>query len=398
MGITAKLTIMKTLHLLLLLALSPVCFSQKPLFVNGYAVERQSTEWYKEQIKAWKTELDKNSSNGYAWYNYYRANRNLLRTDTNDKRTHSEKALVLENIINDMEKAAPQSFEYNLCKWMNGGNDYDHLLPYLKKAAELGPDRKELYTEIIVWAEVERNIAKRNMYSEKYYHSDIAPPGLLYYNYNVIIGLKPNAIILTAGDNDTYPIWMLQSQGIRTDITVLNTSLLRIDAYRHKVFKELGIDKWDMNDIGSDTTNKEEKVNSRFNAKIVTHIAGNSKKAPVYIALTTNECFSKPIEAKLYLTGLAYEYSEKNIDNMALLKKNIEQLYALDYIDKPFFNDISVYYTKHTQANYIVPMLKLYDHYKESGDTQKKEWIKQKIVIVAKDRPEEKETLQYLNK
>lgn len=389
---------MKTLNFLLLLALSHICIGQKPQFVNGYAVERKSTDWYKEQINAWKAELDKNNSNGYAWYNYYRANRNLLRTDTHDQRTDAEKAAVLETLISDMEKAAPETFEYNLCKWMNGGNDYEHLLPYLKKAVALGPERKELFSEIIVWAEVDRDIEKRNLYSEKYYKSDIAPPGLLYYNYNVIVGLKPNAIILTAGDNDTYPIWMLQSQGIRTDITVLNTSLLRIDSYRNKVFKELGAAKWDMNDIGADTLNKAEKINDRFCSKIVAHIAANSKKTPVYVALTTNECFTKPIEAKLYLTGLAYEYSEKNIDNIALLKKNIELLYALDYIDKPFFNDISIYYTKYTQANYIVPMLKLYDHYKESGDTQKKEWIKQKIVAIAKDRPEEKETLQYLNK
>ncbi len=95
---------------------------------------------------------------------------------------------------------------------------------------------------------------------------------------------------------------------------------------------------------------------------------------------------------------MAYEYSEKNIDNIALLKKNIEQNFALDYIDKPFFNDISVYYTKYTCNNYIVPMLKLYDHYKESGDSQKMEWMKKKIVVIVKDTEQEKETLNYLNK
>lgn len=389
---------MKTRTLLILLLLTQFCYAQKPEFVYGYAVQRQSTDWYTQQIKAWKAELDKNNTNGYAWYNYYRATRNLLRTDTNDKRTHEEKAVVLKNLIGDMEKAAPQSFEYNLCKWMNGGNDYETCLPYLKKATELGPDRHELYSEIIVWAEVDRDLKKRNDYSDRYYHSEMASPGLMYYNYNTIIGLKPNAIILTTGDNDTYPIWMLQSQGIRTDITLLNISLIHIDAYRDKIFKELGIAKWDMKDVGSDTTNLQQKINERFHAKIVSHIAHNSQKHPVYIALTAHERFIKPIEANLYLTGLAYEYSEKNIDNIALLKKNIEHNFALDYIDKPFFNDISVYYTKHTCSNYIVPMLKLYDHYKESGDTQKMEWMKKKIVAIVKDTEQEKETLNYLNK
>jgi tetratricopeptide (TPR) repeat protein len=385
-------------NILILLLLANFCHAQQPEYVYGYAVQRQSTDWYNQQVKAWKAELDKNKSNGYAWYNYYRANRNLIRTDTNDKRPHEEKVAVLKNIIEDMGKAAPESFEYNVCKWMDGGNDYEHCLPYLKKAVELDPDRHELFQEVIVWAEVDRDLKKRNQYSDRYYHSEMASPGLLYYNYNTIIGLKPNAIILTTGDNDTYPIWMLQSQGIRTDITLLNISLLYIDVYRDKIFKELGIARWDMKDIGPDTTNCDEKIQDRFQSQIVTHIAKNSTKRPVYIALTASDNFIKPIESNLYLTGLAYEYSEKNIDNIALLKKNIEQHFALDYIDKPFFNDISVYYTKHTLSNYIVPMLKLYDHYKESGDSQKMEWIRKKIVLIVKDTPQEKETLTYLNK
>jgi hypothetical protein len=388
---------MKTKILMcVMLVINSICFAQKPEFINGYAVELKPVSWYQEQQTAWKNELNKNDQNGYAWYNYYRATRNLLRTDHDDKRTHQEKSAVLKQIIEDMGKAVPQSFEYNLCMWMNGGNDYDNLLPYLKKATELGPDRVELLSEIIVWGEVERDLNKRTAYSRKLYASDKSSPGLLYYNYNVIIGLKPNAIVLTNGDNDTYPIWQLQAQGIRTDITVLNVYLLKIDSYRDKIFKELGIAKWNMKEKGLDTS--DPAIAERFNSKIIQHIAANSKQSPVYIALTCNEEFIKPIEDKLYLTGLVYEYSEKNIDNIAVLKKNIEQLYALDYIDKLFFKDISIYYTKQTQANYIVPMIKLYDHYKESGDTQKMYWIKNKILAVAKDRPEEKETINYLNK
>lgn len=44
---------------------------------------------------------------------------------------------------------------------------------------------------------------------------------------NYLSGCAPNAILITAGDNDTYPLWYLQEmQNYRKDVTVLNESLL----------------------------------------------------------------------------------------------------------------------------------------------------------------------------
>lgn len=388
---------MKKSFVILLMLISGIAMAQKPLHVHGFAVVAKPAAWYREQMNAWKKELNNNPGNSYAWYNYYRATRNLVRTDTTDKRPHAEKTVQLKQVMEEMAKAVPQSFEYNLCVWMNGGNDYENFLSNLKKAVELGPDRIELFSEVIVWGEIERDIKKRDEYSLKWYHSEMLQSGLTYYNYNVLVGLKPNAIILTNGDNDTYPLWMLQALGIRRDVTVLNASLLNIESYRNKVFKELGIKPWQQ-EAGADTSATIRNRNrSKQEKEIITHMADNSKNAPVYIGLTCSDQYTKPIEANLYLTGLAYEYSTKNIDNMALLRKNFEQVYALDYIDKPFYNDIGEHYTRLTSMNYIVPMIKLYDHYKASNDAVRMTWIRNKIEYIVKGRAEEKETLKYLN-
>lgn len=379
----------KLIFTLTFIFLASMGYSQKAEPILSFATNPQAISWYKQQVKAWEKEIEKDAKDENAWHNLFKAQRLISRHDTLDKRKGKDREKEMVEILEDMKRAIPNTYTYNYCMWVFHGNDMQYY-SYLEKAVAIDPERKDHIDYMINIGEMERNLKQRNEYSLKKIKTGQMSPGLMYYNYNTIIGLEKNAILLTSGDNDTYPVWALQAKGIRTDIKVINQYLVHIKEYREKMFAELGI---------ANVETEDESSTKKFEEDLIPILSSNKNSYPVYTALSCagETDYSAKIKENLFLVGLTYAYKTSPFDNIAILRRNVETLFALDYLDKEFYEDYASLKVRDVNRNYLVPFLKLYQHYKDAGESQKQNWIKEKLILISKGTEEEETVLKYLD-
>jgi hypothetical protein len=362
----------------------------KPEKVYRIVYEIQTDEWYQQQAMLWKKEIDKNPANAEAWMNYYNANR-YANFDNIDAKERQEK---LNRIIEDMGKAIPNSYEFYVLKFKTSGDFKDISL--IEKAYALNPERPDTYYDLLTFYAIKGETDKFDEFCEKLYRSKDIAPWLMNYNYNVLMSTEPNAILITNGDNDTYPAWLLQRvKGIRPDVTILNISLTSVQSYFEHTVNSKEIDL----DYSAIQARAKKKAGSYYPAALMQEMVPELYKKypqyPLYFALTVYPNYIEACKENLYAVGLAFRYNKKRMDNIALIKKNLEQNFVLDYLKFDYIGD--QYPGKRLSAkmnlNYISPLMLLAEHYYLSGDVQRaQQWKNFALTLAEKDG--NKETIE----
>ena len=319
-----------------------------------------SAEWYKTQERLWKAEIDKNPKNEEAWKNYYYAVRykGWYEDIPNE-------AAVLTSIIEDMGKAIPETYTFYVTRFYNNNHAQDN--PGMSKAIKMRPDAVDDYPTFISYLmqtgdeEMMRDILTR------WYNSGSYSPTLLNYAYNELIGLAPNAIIFAHGDTQTFSKLILQyGKGIRPDVTVVNTSFWLFTAnYRGHIEKKLGLPSF-----AERVTNGTYVLNGvpEDVINVVYHHLINNTDRPIYFTPMADMEMPK-FTNKLYSEGLVMRYSEKPYDNLAVKRKNYEELYLTDYLRESFIPESYPAATDRYNFNYVPCFKSLLDYYKQSGNT-----------------------------
>lgn len=347
-----------------------------PKKVYRYCYVIKSKDWYKNQEKLWKTEISKNPHNEDAWYNYFFANRYAsLGMDENERKK------LLNSIVDEIGKAIPDSYLYPYIRYYNGERKIEHL----EKAYQLKPDCADLYWEFIQYYELNGMKAQKKKYCEKLYLSKDIISSLYDYNFNMLNSAEKNSILFTNGDNDNYPAWILQeAKGVRQDVTILNAHTV----FLLRDYLKLKLNEREL-DINIDILPKEDIAT--FLKELISSIKNKYPEIPIHIAPTVYEEYKKEVKDKLFTTGLVYTYSEEQIDNVALIKKNLEQNLRLDYLEYDWYNEqhISQSMIDRYNLNYIPAFMELTKMYYSLGEFESARFWEDKAIFLAKKAKDE---------
>jgi uncharacterized protein YihD (DUF1040 family) len=389
-----KIIQMKLYLSFIFLLVASIGMSQTPQKVYSIAKEQRELSWYLEQENLWKKELENAPNSQRAWRNYYESIRAQWIINRWGKESERNYKAELDKIVEDCYEAIPNSFVANFLMYRHFSDltKAEKYYPYLKKAYELDSLNPEIYDVLITYHEIQRNLPERDHFSRKAFQSNLFSSGMLNWAYNVLMECNENAILFTAGDNDTYPFWVLQAEcGLRKDVTILNTSLMTIDDYRNELLNELQILEEPI-DLGAV---KSQKELDSLKEEIIRSIFDNNKDLPVHVATTAVFQFEEDFSDYLYLTGLTYTHSKDELDNIPIIRKNFEKNFKLDYLTTHFSFHIQDNLMPRINATYLPAMVKLYQHYRAAGDQQRMQEMENYLIDISK-KADQYDTIQLL--
>lgn len=148
-----------------------------------------------------------------------------------------EAALQAARRAVNLEAESPQALAY-LGKLLSIiEDDQEAALASLLECRRLAPDYGFGLTMLATVQLKLGQLAQAQATFKTVFDRNVISRPLQDYGYNLLVGLPQGAVLVTAGDSDTYAVLSLQAGlGFRQDVAVLNISLLNVPAYATAVF------------------------------------------------------------------------------------------------------------------------------------------------------------------
>jgi len=136
---------------------------------------------------------------------------------------------------------------------------------------------------------------------------------LLEWNENMLKSAPKDAILITNGDNDTYPAWYLQEKGVRNDVLVVNRNLFNLKEYVQLMQKNglpLEITQQELDKV-KHSYNKETREVISISDKLIKLLLKQNKRVVVF---STTVYKPERYGCPLKLSGVIYEIGEGDVE------------------------------------------------------------------------------------
>lgn len=320
-----------------------------PLY--GYGSDESATNFAARNFWSKYTVANPNDEN--AWFQYYRSVRFIAEGSAGFKSLQAD----LDSISNHLNRHSSGTWEQLIVDYWNSNRD-PKKEPQLQKAYGINP-KDPLSLRFMTGVQyLAGNQAQAYMYYVSWKATGELPVTTEQYAFNVMQSVPNDAILITNGEMDTYPLlYQLQTIG-NSSIKVVSMALCSRSENRSRVFSYAGLKAPD-NDLSS-----------TFNAAYIARLAAANPGKKIYIAATCGSEILKALSGDLYCTGLAYRYSTTAIDNLIFLRDNVGTKFRMDNVGKAVKsqNRFDVFYADRLEMNYYLPLLMAADGYTQAGN------------------------------
>ncbi len=192
------------------------------------------------------------------------------------------------------------------------------------------------------------------------------PEPVLDFGYNLLIGLERDAILITNGDNDTYPPLALQAgRRVRPDVAVVNLALLNARWYRESLRN--GPHHLPVPILGDSIPMPQS---GPAVAGLIDALASEGWMRPLYVAITVpdwNLKLTRPLSLEGVVQRVLPSPAGAPQVDVARFTANLEGAYRMDSITSLGFDWEGSNSVRKLIGNYASLLVRLADAHVESG-------------------------------
>ncbi|MCP4580222.1 MAG: DUF2723 domain-containing protein [candidate division Zixibacteria bacterium] len=208
------------------------------------------------------------------------------------------------------------------------------------------------------------------------------------YAHNILSSIDKDGIVFTNGDNDTFPLWYIQQvEEFRTDVRVVNLSLLNTPWYIHQLKEQMNVPitfSYDQIEALRPVWDPVKERVWKVQDEMVAHIVKVNKwQVPIFFAVTVSDGNKLGLNDNLIMEGMGYRIVPEQGKNRVDPDK-MWQFYMEEFKFRGL-DDTTVYKNENDTrlvANYVSGFLQLADTLKRVDELDKAIVVAEKSIDI----------------